>query len=217
MSAVDDPSSPESPESSPAQRRVLVLNRNWQAVNIVGVRRAFSLLWQGHVRVVNTFDGSLNPCSAEEWIEWCGRVRPPEGAEYVRTIRLNIILPKVVLLQAFDRLPMVEAKFNRQGVFERDNYTCQYSGRVCRPRDLTLDHVIPRDRGGRTTWENVVSCHREVNLRKANRLPHEAGLRLIRKPERPRSRPFVCVAAGSDIDPSWMQFLHLDAAERSAL
>lgn len=195
-------------------RRVLVLNRNWQAVNIIGVRRAFSLLWQEHARVINTFDGDFVPMSASEWIDYSMKcVEPPLGGEYVRTIRLNILLPKILLLHDYDRLPIAEVKFNRQNIFERDGYVCQYSGKLCRAKDLTLDHVIPRDRGGRTSWENIVACSREMNSRKGNRLPHEAGLRLIRKPEKPRWRPFVAVAAVSRTDESWAHFLH---AEKSA-
>lgn len=203
----------ESPasEASTSNRRVLVLNRNWQAVNIVGVRRAFGLLWQDHARVINTFNGEFAPLSIEEWLEFSMRAGElPAGAEYVRTIRSHIILPRVLLLRDYDRLPITEVKFNRQTVFERDNFTCQYTGRVCKPKDLTLDHVIPRDRGGRTTWENIVTCSREVNSRKGNRLPHEAGLRLLRKPERPRWRPFAVVAAGSDLDEAWTHFLHVE-------
>ncbi len=197
-------------------RRVLVLNRNWQAVNIVGLRRAFSLLWQDHARVINTFTGDYSVHAAPEWLEYSMAINPPPPqAEYVRTIRMHIILPKILLLRNFDRLPVSEVKFNRQNVFERDNYTCQYSGRTCKVKDLTLDHVIPRERGGRTSWENIVTCSREMNAVKANRLPHEAGLRLVRKPSRPKSRPFVSVAAGSDVDSSWMQFLHMEK-EKSA-
>lgn len=194
-----------------SSRRVLVLNRNWQAVNIVGVRRAFGLLWQDHARALDTFSGDFVPLSAAEWLEFSMRSGAlPPGAEYVRTIRSHIILPKILLLRDFDRLPVSEVKFNRQTVFERDNYTCQYSGRVCKPQDLTLDHVIPRDRGGRTSWENIVTCARDVNVRKGNRLPHEVGLRLVRKPHRPRWRPFAAAAAGSDIDAAWVHFLHVE-------
>lgn len=192
-------------------RRVLVLNRNWQAVNIVGVRRAFSLLWRDHARVLNTFEADYSPMGAAEWVEYSMRPgEPPQGAEYVRSIRVHVILPKILLLNDYDRLPQLETKFNRESIFERDNYTCQYTGRVCRANELTLDHVIPRDRGGRTSWENVVTCSREVNSKKGNRLPHEAGLRLIRKPECPRWRPFVSIAAGSSIDHSWSNFLHVE-------
>ena len=203
--------SPVNELSEGSFRRVLVLNRNWQAVNIIGVRRAFGLLWRDHARVLNTFGGDYSPMTASDWVEFSMRTSElPRGAEYVRTIRLHIILPKILLLNDYDRLPVSEVKFNRESVFERDNYTCQYTGRVCRARDLTLDHVIPRDRGGRTSWENIVTCLREVNTQKGNRLPHEAGLRLLRKPERPRWRPFVAIAAGSRIDRSWTNFLHVE-------
>ena len=191
-------------------RRVLVLNRNWQAVNIIGMRRAFSLLWQDHARVINTFDGNFQPLDASEWLNFSMNHEFLEGAEYIRTIRNRILMPKVMLLSYFDKLPIAEVKFNRQNVFERDNFTCQYSGKVFKAKDLTLDHVIPRERGGLTTWENVVTCARDVNSKKANRLPHEAGLHLLRKPERPRWRPFAAVAAGSDIDESWGNFLHVE-------
>jgi len=139
---------PEDPSSlgEGATGRVLVLNRNWQAVNIIGMRRAFALLWQEHARVINTFDGDFAPLTAGEWIEFSMRPgEPPKGAEYVRTIRLHIILPKILLLRDYDRLPIAEVKFNRQNVFERDNYTCQYTGRVCRPKaPQRLDHVMTR-------------------------------------------------------------------------
>lgn len=200
--------SPVTPDQVDSQRRVLVLNRNWQAVNIVGVRRAFGLLWGDQARVINTFAGDFSPMDAAQWLAFsmsAGEL--PPGAQYVRTIRSHIILPKILLLREYDRLPVADVKFNRQTVFERDNYTCQYTGLVYKPKDLTLDHVIPRDRGGRTSWENIVTCAREVNSRKGNRLPHEAGLRLIRRPQRPRWRPFAAVAAGSDIDDAWAHFL----------
>ncbi|MDP0499234.1 MAG: HNH endonuclease [Verrucomicrobiota bacterium JB022] len=199
-------------DERPSFRRVLVLNRNWQAVNIIGVRRAFTLLWQDHARVINTFDGQFLPLSTVDWLEFseAAASRNLKGAEWVRTIRRSILMPKVLLLNDFDRLPITEVKFNRQSVFERDNFTCQYTGQTFRAKDLTLDHVIPRERGGRTSWENIVTCSREINARKANRLPHEAGLRLIRKPSRPKWRPFAAIVAGSDIDASWAQFLHVE-------
>ncbi|KAF0095261.1 MAG: HNH endonuclease [Puniceicoccaceae bacterium 5H] len=208
-STYDDP---EVCEDRPSFRRVLVLNRNWQAVNIIGVKRAFSLLWQEHARVINTFDGQFLPMSTAEWLAFSDEAASKNlrYAEWVRTIRRNILMPKVLLLHDYDRLPIAEVKFNRQNIFERDNYTCQYTGKVFRAKDLTLDHVIPRERGGRTSWENIVTCSREINARKANRLPHEAGLRLIRKPSRPKWRPFVAIVAGSDIDESWAQFLHVE-------
>jgi len=186
--------------------RVLVLNRNWQAVNIVGVRRAFSLLWQGHARVINTVGGDFAPVDAAQWVELSQTAGPGAGP-YVRTVRLRILVPKVLLLREFDRLPVAEIRFNRENVFIRDSYTCQYTGKRCAPSELTLDHVIPRERGGRTTWENIVTCRRDINSMKANRLPHEAGLRLVRKPSRPKRRPFAVQAAGTPMEKEWRHFL----------
>ncbi|NBD37663.1 MAG: HNH endonuclease [Verrucomicrobia bacterium] len=186
--------------------RVLVLNRNWQAVNIIGVRRAFSLLWQDHARVINTAGGDFAPVDAARWIELSQSAEAGAGP-FVRTVRLCILVPKVLLLRAFDRLPVAEIKFNRENVFIRDRYTCQYTGKRCPAAELTLDHVIPRERGGRTTWENIVTCRRDINAMKANRLPHEAGLRLVRKPARPKRRPFAVQAAGASLEKEWLHFL----------
>jgi 5-methylcytosine-specific restriction endonuclease McrA len=186
---------------------VLVLNRNWQAVNIVGVRRAFSLLCQDHARVLNTRDGDFAPMEAADWIGYSESTGPHPEHEVIHTVRIQILIPKVLLLRTYDRLPVSEVKFNRENIFIRDNYTCQYSGKRCRASDLTLDHVIPRERGGRTTWENIVACRRDINSLKANRLPHEAGLKLIRKPVKPRWRPFPAVAAASGIEREWRSFL----------
>jgi len=200
------------PDIESGHRRILVLNRNWQAVNVIGMRRAFSILWQDHARVVNTINGEYIPKTISEWIEYSMQPRDlVEGVEYVRTIRMHLILPKIILLREYDRMPVSEVNFSRQSIFERDNYTCQYTGRMYRGKDLTLDHVIPRERGGQTSWENIVTCSRDVNERKANRLPHEVGLQLLRKPERPRWKPLVAsIAAGSDIDDSWNTFLHVE-------
>lgn len=205
----DSEDAPErhSGNGGPSVARVLVLNRNWQPVNIVGVRRAFSLLWQDHARVIDTFSGSFSPLGATDWIAISLESQPRPGWETISTVRFNLLVPKVLLLNEFDRMPMTEVKFNRENIFVRDQYTCQYTGRRCRPSELTLDHVIPRERGGKTSWENIVTCTREVNNLKANRLPHEAGLKLIRKPRRPRWRPFVSVVMDSPMEKDWAHFL----------
>jgi len=192
------------------QCRVLVLNRNWQAVNIVGVRRAFGLLWQDHARVINTHGGEFSQMDAGQWIAHSIEANPGPDTPVIHTVRLKILIPKVLLLRSFDRLPITEIKFNRENVFLRDNFTCQYTGKRCKAADLTLDHVIPRERGGRSSWENIVTCRRDINSLKANLLPHEAGLRLIRKPSKPTWRPFSAHVAASGIEREWRHFLHVD-------
>jgi len=109
----------------------------------------------------------------------------------------------------FDRLPHKEVKFTRHNIFERDRNTCQYCAKHFDRRELNLDHIIPRDRGGATTWENIVCACIPCNTRKANRTPTEAGMHLIKKPKRPKWRPFVNVTIGAVAHDSWKHFLDL--------
>jgi len=113
-----------------------------------------------------------------------------------RHVSFKIRVPRVILLVMFDRLPKKEVKFTRHNIFERDRNTCQYCGRIFERKDLNLDHVIPRDRGGPTTWENIVCSCIRCNTQKANCTPAEAGMHLVRKPKRPKWRPFVQVNLG---------------------
>lgn len=189
-------------------QQVLVLNRLWQAVNICSVRRALTLLFEGHAQVVaHTDSGDFRTFDFHQWRDFSSRTVQDEQDDVVRTVALRIRIPRVILLLFFDRLPRKEVKFTRHNIFERDRNTCQYCGVVFERRDLNLDHVVPRDRGGPTTWENIVCSCIRCNTRKANKSPAEAGMRLIRKPKRPKWRPFVQVTFGSPIHDSWKHFL----------
>ncbi len=188
-------------------QHVLVLNRLWQAVNICTARRALSLLFEGQAQVVlDDNDGSFQTYNFSQWQDFSAH---SPGAECISTISFKIRVPRVILLIMFDRLPKKEVKFTRHNIFERDRSTCQYCGRVFDRKDLNLDHVIPRDRGGPTTWENIVCSCIPCNTRKANRTPQEAGLQLIHKPKRPKWRPFVQVNLGMPHHDSWKHFLDL--------
>ncbi len=170
-------------------RQVLVLNRLWQAVNVTTVRRAFVLLFQGHAQIVSANGG--NNYATHDFDSWRDfSSREPES-EMVHTISFRVRIPRIIVLLMFDRLPKKEIKFTRHNIFERDKNTCQYCARVFDRKELNLDHVLPRDKGGKTTWENIVCSCIRCNTRKANRLPHEAGMRLIKIPERPKWRPFL--------------------------
>jgi len=120
-----------------------------------------------------------------------------------------IRVPRVIILITFDRFPRRAVRFSRLNVLLRDNHTCQYCGEKLPRQRLNLDHVIPRSRGGLTTWENIVtSCH-ECNRRKGGRLPAEAGLKLIRKPFRPKAVPFLGVIRGGIRFEEWKPFLNV--------
>jgi 5-methylcytosine-specific restriction endonuclease McrA len=188
---------------------VLVLNRLWQAVNVIGARRAFALLARGHADVVYHADDDFKVFSMMDWIDFSRHNPPISAIETVHTVRHTIRLPRVILLTFFDRLPCKELKLTRNNVFERDKNQCQYCGAHLPREELNLDHVIPRHYGGRTTWDNIVCSCVKCNTRKANRLPHEAGVRLIRKPVRPKWRPVISLVLGARLREMWKDFLDL--------
>ena len=193
--------------SSLLDQQVLVLNRLWQAVNVCSARRALTLLFEGQAQVVlGSGDGSFHTYNFREW-QNLSETSP--SSDCVRSISLKIRVPKVILLLIFDRLPKKEVKFTRHNIFERDQDTCQYCGIVYDRSELNLDHVIPRDRGGPTTWENIVCSCIPCNTRKANRTPREAGMLLVKKPKRPKWRPFVQVNLGVHCHDSWKHFIDL--------
>jgi 5-methylcytosine-specific restriction endonuclease McrA len=193
--------------SSMLSQHVLVLNRLWQAVNVCTARRALTLLFQGHAQaVLSCSDGSFRTFNFNEWHDFSQQDPHPES---VGTISFRIRVPRVILLIVFDRLPKKEVKFTRHNIFERDKSTCQYCGKTFDRKDLNLDHVIPRDRGGPTIWENIVCSCIECNTLKANRTPQEAGLHLIRKPKRPKWRPFVQINLSLQQHDSWKHFIDL--------
>jgi 5-methylcytosine-specific restriction endonuclease McrA len=189
------------------ERTVLVLNRLWQAVNVCSARRAFCLLCAGHAQVVHAEGGTFFTHDFESWRDLSSR--EPCDEEMVSTISLKIRIPRVIVLALFDRVPRKEVKFTRHNIFERDKNTCQYCDKVFDRRELNLDHVIPKERGGETNWENIVCSCIKCNSRKANRMPHEAGMRLRRKPERPRWQPFLHITFETKPHESWRHFIDL--------
>jgi 5-methylcytosine-specific restriction endonuclease McrA len=187
--------------------QTLVLNRLWQAVNVIGVERAFSLLALDHAQVIYAEDGSFRVLDAAAWFEHSKEAESAPGARVIRTVNQAVLVPSVLLLKGFDRILLQDLKFNRQNLLERDDYRCQYCGKSLPNKELNMDHVIPRDRGGGTSWENVViSCIR-CNSKKSNRLPKEAGMRLLKEPKRPPRRPFVSSLYGKPVEKSWEYFL----------
>lgn len=179
---------------------VLVLNRLWQAVNVVAARRALTLLYVGRSKVVSadftTFD----------WERWADRC-PGPGDEFVDGVCLRIRVPRVIQLLDFDRVPTPRVKFTRANVYLRDDHRCQYCGRHGSERDLTLDHVQPRSRGGRTSWRNIVVSCIACNARKGDRLPEEAGMSLLRRPRQPRWHPATALRPAHRPHPDWLPFL----------
>ena len=178
-------------------RQVLVLNRLWQPVNICTVRRAVGLLFLGHAQVVGISGESQ--FATHDFESWSSvDLGEQEGADWplVHTVSSAFPAPKIIVLAIFDRLPRQEVKFTRDNVFQRDGYQCQYCGGNFDSGELNLDHVIPRDKGGPTEWENVVCSCIRCNTKKGNKLPREAGMFPAKKPAAPRWRPLPRLGSG---------------------
>jgi len=185
--------------SSAISRPSLVLNRQWQPVGVTQVSRALLLLWQDHARVVDPDD-----YQQYNWDEWL-LFEPAPGEPCVRTVRQAIRAPEIVALLHYDRVPNAAVVFSRRNVQKRDRFTCQYCGRQTCSEDLTIDHVLPRARGGETTWENCVAACVKCNRSKADRTPEQAGLRLRKRPTRPMWSPWY--ATQSSRLKSWKNFV----------
>lgn len=168
------------------KRIILVLNRNWQAINTSSPANVFGQMATDVATGLDVHGPDwMVPVRWEDWMQLPVR----EGDLFFGTTRGRIRVPTVVVLSKFDRVPMKRPKFSLRGLWLRDGGRCQYTGRELAPGEGNIDHVLPQSRGGETTWENCVLSDRNVNQRKANRTPEEAGLRLHQKPTRPAEMP----------------------------
>ena len=201
------------PAHSALDSSVLVLNRLFMAVRVVRARHAFVLLWKQVAEVVSVEDESYNCYDFSSWAElsqYRRKFQPALHQEWIRTVRFDLAVPRVIRLVRYDRVPKTRVRLSRRNLFARDANRCQYCGRRFRTSDLSIDHVIPRSRGGHTVWSNVVCACMECNVRKGGRTPAEAGLHLVREPKAPRFSPVITLHARDPKYRSWQQFL--DAA-----
>jgi 5-methylcytosine-specific restriction endonuclease McrA len=183
---------------------VLVLNRNWQAINIRTPQEAFCMMATNVGTALDIEDENhIGPVTWDEWITL--PIRPQDNA--VRTVRGAIRVPTVIVAVNFARVPKKRPKLSAQTIRKRDGNRCQYTGRELHPDEGSLDHVVPRSRGGQTTWENLVWSSKQVNARKGNRLPHEAGLKLLTVPRAPKELPVSALIQNAHDFAEWKLFL----------
>jgi 5-methylcytosine-specific restriction endonuclease McrA len=183
---------------------VLVLNRNWQAINVRTPAEAFCQMVTDTATALDIRDDqSMVPTKWEDW-----RCLPVRETDFsIGTAHGSVRVPTVLVLARYARVPMKRPKFNARNLWERDGGRCQYTGRPLRPGEGNIDHVVPRSRGGETSWENCVLAAREVNARKGSRTPEEAGLRLLSEPVAPREMPATLLLRNTHGIPDWEPFL----------
>ncbi|NPA49618.1 MAG: HNH endonuclease [Thermodesulfobacteria bacterium] len=191
-------------KESVLDEKVLVLNRSYQAVQVTTVQRAICHLVKGTAKVI-TPDWTTH--TLEEWVK-ASRFYTNGNGRMIHSPSLSFLAPDAIYLVTFDRLPRVEVVFSRANLLIRDHYTCQYCGKsVKNPKDRTIDHILPRSRGGKTTWDNVVLCCRKCNLKKGDRTPEEVGMKLLTKPKAPRWESFIMEDFPREKKKAWRQFL----------
>ncbi len=202
----------EPPSSSSAlNANVLVLNRHYCAVQVISVRRSLCLLCKGDAEVVHCENGTFATYDFASWIELSELRRElgeySEHDDWVVSVNFHVQAPRIIRLLEFDRVPDEGVKFNRRNIFLRDEHRCQYCGRQFSSRHLSLDHVVPRSRGGRATWDNIVCACVKCNVRKGSRTPQEAGMKLRRMPARPRRNPVITHKLNSRKYECWRTFV----------
>lgn len=182
------------------EQHALVLNRSWIAIATTTVRDALVMLYTGTAQAVRP-----ETYEVHEFATWAELAVPPDDP-CVRTVSLRIRVPEVVVLTRFDRARRNAVPFTRRNLFRRDRNTCQYCGARPGTRNLSIDHVLPRARGGESSWTNCVLACLRCNRRKADRSPREAHMPLQRQPTAPPWTPTLEVPI-AQVRQSWERFV----------
>ena len=165
-------------------RNVLVLNQNYEPLSVCTVKRAVVMVFLDRAEIIETLDG-----------------------QRIRSVSTSIAVPSVVRLGAYIRVPYKRIMLSRKNIIKRDAGRCQYCGN--KSVHMTVDHVIPKNLGGKDTWENLVAACAQCNNKKGKKTPEQAGLKLLRKPRRPNHITFIKNFIGVK-DISWRRYLFMD-------
>ncbi len=193
----------------PLSSSVLVLNKHYVALRVVTARRAFILLFKECAEAIDSAGETFATYSFVAWLERSRTLQsdPVDHEVFVRTPRLMLAVPKVIRLLEYDRLPRREVKFSRRNIIARDDYRCQYCAKRFGASHLSIDHVVPKSRGGKSTWLNVVAACSPCNTRKGGRLPWEASMHLLKQPHVPRKNPILADKLATRRYSIWNHFL----------
>ncbi|HUV05942.1 MAG TPA: HNH endonuclease [Armatimonadota bacterium] len=164
-------------------QEVLVLNNDYEPLNVCNMRRAVVLVYLGKAEILHT------------------------NHSVIGTLRGPVDSPSVVKLRYHVKRPMPELRLSRRSILARDNYTCQYCGH--QSRDLTVDHLVPKRFAGKSAWENLVCCCRRCNSRKGDKTLEQANMTLVKQPRRPRYVPFISLTKYLDSarNEAWRDYL----------
>ena len=181
--------------------QVLVLNRFFIPVSVTSLKRAFILLYGGAAKAVSE---DYETYDFNSWAD----VSTASEEDCVKTVSRIIKAPRVILLLRYEGYYKKQPRFNRINIFRRDNSTCQYCGKKFMKQELTLDHVVPKSQGGKSTWENVVCACGRCNRKKGGKTPEQASMKILNKPVKPKWGPFSNVFIKAVRYKEWEPFLN---------
>ena len=197
------------PDNEGLNAKVLVLNKAYVAVRVISAKRAFGMLVRNIAEVIDIDAGHYANYDFESWTE-IAQLKAEfehEQHDWVRTVRMEIAVPRIIRLLGYDKLPNQQVRLNRRNLFARDRNQCQYCGQQFPTSELSIDHVHPRSQGGGDTWQNLVCACVRCNAKKGGRTPQQAGIALIRETIRPRRNPLITMRMGTEKYASWKNFL----------
>ena len=170
--------------SSKLSTRVLVLNATYEPIHICNVRRAVVMIFKG-IAVMQEPSRSL-----------------------LRSVNVTFTAPSVIRLVHFIHIPYRKKLASKNNILIRDRYLCQYCGKPLKSHEITLDHIVPKSRGGESNWENLAACCPRCNVRKGSKLPEEAGLTLIKDPRKGSAYHFIHLLRHyGSVDENWKKYL----------
>jgi 5-methylcytosine-specific restriction endonuclease McrA len=183
----------------------LVLNKNYVAICVTNWKRAINLVYLDRAYVI---DEDYRMYNFNDWCE-ISKYMDEHPSGFVHTPKLRIAIPEVIALKFYDKYPKSEVKFTRRNIYELYGYKCCYCGKKFPSSELNLDHIIPKSRGGKTDWSNVVTACLQCNIKKGNNLPREVGMQLKIKPKKPEkvSRLYLILNSPVKIKSSWQKFI----------
>ena len=186
---------------SSLNKGVLVLNKMWLPIRVIPAIRAITLVFAGKASAIDVRDWS-----AYSWEHWVKRDVSENPYGVITTSQSDIEIPDIIVLSKYDKVFRKEVRLTKRNIKIRDENKCQYTGKTMKESEMDVDHITPRSQGGKNEWSNMVLCSKEINRTKANRTPEQAGLKLIRKPVKPRSDKLL-FDPKIKIRESWSKFI----------
>lgn len=205
MNTPDSPSTKE-PESLLSEK-TLVVNKLYIPIHVISVRRAITLLYKEKAEVIVVKNEQFLNYSFDDWVENRNTFSGNGSDSYIQTPSLKMKPPRIIRLLYYEDWQTSKIHLTRKNIFTRDHYRCQYCKQQKPKNQLSLDHVIPLSRGGKTTWNNVVTACRDCNIRKGGRLLKNTDMSLLKQPQSPSIHPVIQRKLQEDKYQSWKTFL----------